>query len=112
MRSGKENSFIPHNLRKGYGLTTIEHKNSLYAYYFYRLLQRAENITLIYNTSTEGTNRGQMSRFMMQMLADATFDVKFEDISFEDSFSITEKKNTSYIPKNKNITDYLINKKQ
>ena len=109
-RSGKENSFIPHNLRKGYGLTTIEHKNSLYAYYFYRLLQRAENITLIYNTSTEGTNRGQMSRFMMQMLADATFDVKFEDISFEDSFSITEKKNTSYIHKNKNITDYLIHK--
>ena len=68
-RSGKENSFIPHNLRKGHGMTTIEHKNSLYAYYFYRLLQRAKNVTLLYNTSTEGTGKGQMSRFMMQMLA-------------------------------------------
>ncbi|MDR1729522.1 MAG: PD-(D/E)XK nuclease family protein [Prevotellaceae bacterium] len=78
--SGKESSFIPHNLRKGYGMTTIEHKNSLYAYYFYRFLQRAENITLVYNTATEGMNRGEMSRFMLQLLAETGFDIEMQDI--------------------------------
>ena len=39
-------------------MTTIEHKNSVYAYYFYRLIQRAENITLLYNTASDGLNRG------------------------------------------------------
>lgn len=61
-----DSSFIPYNLRKAFGMTTIEHKNSVYAYYFYRLIQRAENITLLYNTSTEGLNRGEMSRFVQQ----------------------------------------------
>ena len=37
-------------------MTTIEHKNAVYAYYFYRLIQRAENITLLYNTSSDGLN--------------------------------------------------------
>ncbi|MCB9017160.1 MAG: PD-(D/E)XK nuclease family protein [Prevotellaceae bacterium] len=78
--SGKESSFIPYNLRKGYGMTTIEHKNSLYAYYFYRLLQRAENVTLLYNSATEGLNRGQMSRFMLQLLAETDSDVRTFDI--------------------------------
>ena len=66
----RESSFIPYNLRKGFGMTTIEHKNSVYAYYFYRLIQRAQNITLIYNTSSDGLNRGEMSRFMLQLLAE------------------------------------------
>jgi RecB family exonuclease len=78
--SGKESSFIPYNLRKGYGMTTIDHKNSLYAYYFYRLLQRAENITLVYNTATEGMNKGQMSRFMLQLLAETDFPIQTADI--------------------------------
>ncbi len=78
--SGKESSFIPHNLRKGYGMTTIEHRNSLYAYYFYRFLQRAESITLVYNTATEGLNRGEMSRFMLQLLAESDFEVQMQDI--------------------------------
>jgi inactivated superfamily I helicase len=79
-KSGKESSFIPHNLRKGYGMTTIEHKNSLYAYYFYRFLQRAGNITLVYNTATEGMNKGEMSRFMLQLLAETGFDIRMQDI--------------------------------
>ena len=61
-------SFIPYNLREAYGLTTVERQNSLYAYYFYRLLQRAENVWIYYNNSTEGMLRGEMSRFMMQLL--------------------------------------------
>lgn len=67
-KNGGDTSFIPYNLRKAFGMTTIEHKNAVYAYYFYRLLQRAENVTLLYNTSTEGLNRGEWSRFMLQFL--------------------------------------------
>ena len=73
-------SFIPYNLRKAFGLTTIEHKNSLYAYYFYRLIQRAETITLMYNNSTEGLNRGEMSRFMLQLLIESPHPILREQL--------------------------------
>ena len=67
-KSGGDSSFIPYNLRKAFGMTTIEHKIAVYAYYFYRLLQQAERITLMYNTSSDGLNRGEWSRFMLQFL--------------------------------------------
>lgn len=70
-KAGGESSFIPYNLRKAFGMTTIEHKNAVYAYYFYRLIQRAENVTLLYNTASEGLNRGEMSRFMLQFLVES-----------------------------------------
>ncbi|MBE6286619.1 MAG: PD-(D/E)XK nuclease family protein [Mediterranea massiliensis] len=66
-----DSSFVPYNLRKAFGMTTVEHKNSVYAYYFYRLIQRAQNITLLYNTSCDGLNRGEMSRFMLQLQAES-----------------------------------------
>ncbi len=67
-QSGGDASFIPYNLRKAFGMTTIEHKIAVYAYYFYRLLQRAEKVTLMYNNSSDGLNRGEWSRFMLQFL--------------------------------------------
>jgi hypothetical protein len=70
-KSNSDISFIPYNLRKGFSLTTSEYKDSIFAYYFYRILQRAENICLVYNTSTEGINRGEMSRFMLQLLVES-----------------------------------------
>ena len=53
-KNGGDSSFIPYNLRKAFGMTTIEHKIAVYAYYFYRLLQRAEKVTLMYNNSSDG----------------------------------------------------------
>ncbi|MDM8208614.1 PD-(D/E)XK nuclease family protein [Bacteroides gallinaceum] len=67
-QSGGESSFIPYNLRKAFGLTTVDHKIAVYAYYFYRMIQRADKVTLMYNTATDGINRGEMSRFMRQLL--------------------------------------------
>ena len=69
-KSDKRASLIPYTLRAAYGMTTIEREVSLYAYYYYRLMQRAENITLLYNSSTEGGSKGEMSRFMLQTLAE------------------------------------------
>ena len=77
-KTGGDSSFIPYNLRKAFGMTTIEHKNSVYAYYFYRLIQRAENITLLYNTASDGLNRGEMSRFMLQFLVESPHDISRE----------------------------------
>lgn len=77
-KGGGESSFIPYNLRKAFGMTTIEHKNAVYAYYFYRLIQRAENITLIYNSSSDGLNRGEWSRFMLQFLVEWPHETSYE----------------------------------
>ena len=67
-KAGGDSTFIPYNLRKAFGMTTIDHKIAVYAYYFYRLMQRAEKVTLVYNTATDGINRGELSRFMLQFL--------------------------------------------
>lgn len=67
-KAGGDSSFIPYNLRKAFGMTTIDHKIAVYAYYFYRLMQRVEKVTLVYNTATDGINRGELSRFMLQFL--------------------------------------------
>lgn len=77
-KSGGDSSFVPYNLRKAFGMTTLEHKNSVYAYYFYRLIQRAETVTLLYNNSSDGLNRGEMSRFMLQYLVESDQSITHE----------------------------------
>ncbi|MEF8985079.1 MAG: PD-(D/E)XK nuclease family protein [Bacteroidales bacterium] len=69
-------SFIPFSLRKGFGLPTYEHNDAIYAYYFYRLIQRAKNITLVYNSGTDGIKMGEMSRFMHQLKFETNFDIR------------------------------------
>lgn len=64
-------SFIPYAIRKAHSLTTIDHKVAIYSYYFHRLLQRAQNITILYNNATEDGHTGEMSRFMLQMLVES-----------------------------------------
>ena len=76
------NSYIPYNLREAFGLPTIKHSDSIYAYYFYRLLQRAENISFIYNSSTDGIRSGEMSRFILQLKYDQNYNVSFLDTRF------------------------------
>ncbi len=75
-KSSNDNSFIPYNLRRAFGLTMSEHRDSIYAYYFYRLLQRAENITVVYNSSTESKNKGECSRYLLQILGENLYKVK------------------------------------
>ena len=70
-RGVNDSSFIPHSIRHAYGLTTVDNKVSIYAYYFHRLLQRASDVTLLWNNSTEDGSRGEMSRFMLQMLVES-----------------------------------------
>ena len=70
-RGVNDASFIPHSIRKAFGLTTIEHKVAVFSYYFHRLLQRASDITITYNDSTEDGHTGEMSRFVMQLMVES-----------------------------------------
>lgn len=80
-----DTSFIPYNVRKAHGLTTIDNKVSIYAYYFYRLMQRADDITIAYNNAADKTSTGEMSRFMLQMLVESRHDISRMTLSLPQS---------------------------
>lgn len=69
--SSSQHSFIPYSLRRGFEMPVAEHKNAMYAYYFYRLIQRAKNVTLVYDSRTDGFSRGELSRFATQLKYEA-----------------------------------------
>ncbi|MBR2497153.1 MAG: PD-(D/E)XK nuclease family protein [Parabacteroides sp.] len=62
------NSFIPYNLRRGFGLPTYEHQDSVWAYHFYRLIHRASHVCMLYDTRNNGLQTGEVSRFVYQLL--------------------------------------------
>jgi len=69
-------SFIPYHLRKGFGLPTPEHQDAISAYHFYRLLQRAKTVTLLYNTEPTSARASEMSRFLYQLKYESPIEVK------------------------------------
>lgn len=78
-----DRSFVPYNLRKGYGLPGTDQQDAVYAYYFYRILQRAGKTTLVWNTRSEGLFTGEMSRFIYQLKFDRRFRIKERSFSGE-----------------------------
>jgi hypothetical protein len=74
--SGNKSSYIPFTIRKAYGLPTAEHQDAMYAYLFYRVLQRAENVYLFYNTETDILGQGEMSRFLQQLIFESGWDIE------------------------------------
>lgn len=66
-KKNHSNSFIPYNLRKAFDLPTYENKDAISSYNFYRLIQRAKKIYFLYDERTEGTNIGEVSRFVYQL---------------------------------------------
>ena len=75
-------SFIPYTLRKAYGLPGSEQQDAVYAYYFYRLLQRTRRMVLVYNTKTDGLFTGEMSRFIYQLKLSSRFTVRERSLVF------------------------------
>jgi len=62
-----QNSFIPYDVKREFNLPTYKERDSIYTYHFYRLLSRAKNIYLIYNTEDDGLDGGEKSRFITQL---------------------------------------------
>ena len=60
-------SFIPPELRKGFGLPTYEYQDAVWAYYFYRMIQRPEHVWMVYDNRTEGLRNGEESRYIKQL---------------------------------------------
>ena len=67
-----DSSFIPYSLRHAFGLTTADHKSAIYAYYFYRLLSRATDVTIAYSNATVDGQSSEMSRYMLQLTVEDT----------------------------------------
>jgi len=82
-KSGNVPSFVPYNLRYGFGLPTVEHQDAIFAYYFYRLISRAKNIVLVYNSKADGMFTGERSRFLHQLVYESIFTVKEKEYGFE-----------------------------
>ena len=62
-----QSSFIPYNLRAAYGLPTPEQHEAMYAYYFYRLIQRAKNVSMLYCSRADEKSTGERSRYIYQL---------------------------------------------
>lgn len=86
-KSTPVHSFIPYHLRKAFGLPAYEEHDAMYAYYFYRLLHRAEEVVLVYNSANDGMNSGEMSRYLFQLKYDSEIQPKeyYFDFNFKSS---------------------------
>lgn len=73
-RRSVSSSFIPPELRKGFGLPTYEYQDAVWAYYFYRMIKRPKHVWLVYDSRTEGLKSGEESRFIKQL--EYSFDIK------------------------------------
>ena len=76
-RGVNDTSFIPYALRKAYGLTTVDYKVAIYQHYFHRLLQRASDVTILYNNATSDGKTAEMSRFMLQLMVENKIPISF-----------------------------------
>lgn len=86
-------SFIPPALRRGYGMATIEHQESISAYYFYRLISRAKRVYLLYDSRTQGTQSGEPSRYINQLRylyrpPQLRVSTAFYNLQIDDSYSV------------------------
>jgi ATP-dependent helicase/nuclease subunit B len=83
------NSFIPDSLRRVYGLPVLENQDAISAYMFYRLIQRAEKISVVYNSLTDESNSGEPSRFLKQLEYESGFSFNY----FEQELNVEVEKN-------------------
>lgn len=81
-------TMIPNNLRIGYGMPSIDRQDSLYTYYFYHMLTRAKNVTLVYDSRVGALGAGEMSRYISQLKHLNLFDrITFDNIAFSSEVS-------------------------
>ena len=88
------NSFIPYDMKLYFKLPTYAESDAVFSYHFYRLLQRANNVTLIYNSETDDFGSGEKSRFITQLLSEYKGGIKElvfkgEDLEIKNSTSIS-----------------------
>ena len=97
------NTFVPMNLRNAFGMPTQQHRDAVFAYHFYRLISRARNVTLIYDSRSEGMQSGEPSRYIKQMSYLYGIKLKYKtvryDISVENNVPISIRKDKAVMDK-------------
>ena len=83
-------SFIPYNLRLGYGLPTPQHHDGVYAYYFYLLLQRAERADMVYSSRTDENSTGEPSRYIYQLEYESPHTVRHREIGLDVGIAVPD----------------------
>ncbi len=107
--SGKSNnSFIPFDLKKAIGLPTYKEKDAVYTYHFYRLLQRAKNIYIIYNTEPDVLEGREKSRLIAQLLTDSKISENISHTVLSPTIT-TETKKLDYIEKSNELLTLIKN---
>ena len=81
------NSFIPNSLRRAFGMPTLEHRDAIAAYNFYRLIQRTKRLFFLYDNRTEGLQTGEVSRFAHQLHYHYGVDFKQINIAYDVNLS-------------------------
>ncbi len=105
-----QNSFIPFDLRKEFNLPTYKDNNAIYAYHFYRLLQRAKNVYLLYATEADGLGGGDKSRFITQIQTELTkynSDIKIGEQIVANKLEVGKQNEDIEIKKTKFIVEKL-----
>lgn len=104
-RNTQSNTMIPANIREAFGLTTPRHRIAVFSYYFYRLIQRTEHLTCVYNENCVGNSRHEMSRFLRQMLAETDIPIRTLWLRSESSIHDAE---TLSVPKTPEILQHML----
>jgi len=105
-KKSDDNSLIPYPLREAFGLTTIRHRISVFAYYFFRLLQRTDHVTLMYNENSSGVKNNEMSRFMRQLMAESNLPIRHIRLTPQNEQFDNE--SVTYAEKTKEIVDSML----
>ncbi len=82
-RAATAKTFIPYNLRKAYGLSTMEHQDAIFAYVFYRLLHKCKHMEIVYNGLTTDSSTGEVSRFVQQVAFETAIPISYRHWQME-----------------------------
>ena len=85
-----QSSFIPYNLRAAYGLPTPEQHEAMYAYYFYRLIQRAKSVSMLYCSRADDKSTGECSRYIYQLKYESPYTIKHQSVGVDLSVESAE----------------------
>lgn len=85
-----QSSFIPYNLRAAYGLPTPEQHEAMYAYYFYRLVQRAKSVSMLYCSRADDKSTGECSRYIYQLEYESPYAIKHQSVGVDLSVESVE----------------------
>ncbi len=107
-----QSSFIPYNLRAAYGMPTPEEHEAMYAYYFYRIVQRAERVSMLYCSRADDKSTGERSRYIYQLEYESPYKIVKHSVGVDLSISENEQIEVAKGVKEQEILNRYLHPKQ